>query len=100
MTPAEILPQVLFLFGIGFLFANVKVLTDLVRFRLRRASALLIWQNPKPRFYGLSLGIGVTLGLLLAFKFFIQQRPPRQLFGEAMMFLYYGYAMPLSTRIA
>jgi hypothetical protein len=100
MRPEVVLPQVLFAFGVGFLFANLKVVADLLRFRARKASALLIWQNPKPRFYGFSLALGVVLGLLLAFKLFVQGRPPDQLFGETMMFVYYGYALPLSTRIA
>ena len=100
MGPEFFLPQVLFLFGIGFCAANIKVITDLLRFRLRRASALLVWQNPKPRYYGFALALGVVLGLLVAFKLFIQGRPVTQLFGEVMMFVYYGYAFPLSTRIA
>ena len=37
--------------------------------------------------------------MLLAFKFFVQGRPLDQLFGEAMMFLYYGYLFPLTMRI-
>ncbi len=95
-----LLARVLFLFGIGFLAANVKVTADLVRFWRRRSSALLIWQNPKPRYYGFTLALGVILGALLAFKLFVQRRPPDQLFGETMMFVYYGYALPLSARIA
>ena len=100
MVPDVLLTRVLFLFGIGFLAANVKVVTDLLRFRVRRRSALLVWQNPKPPYYGFTLALGVVLGLLVAFKVFVQRRPPDQLFGEVMMFVYYGYAFPLSTRIA
>jgi hypothetical protein len=100
VIPESLIPRVLFLFGVGFLAANVKVITDLLWFRLRKQSALVIWEGPKPRFYGMSLGLGVILGFLLAFKIFIQHRPLNQLFGEAMMFVYYGYALPLSTRIA
>lgn len=99
MSP-ELLQRLLYLFGIGFLAANVKVVTDLVRFQVRKRSALLIWTNPKPRFYGFSLFLGVVLGLLFAFKLFVQHRPPASLFGEAMMFVYYGYTLPLSTRIS
>lgn len=99
MTP-QLLQQVLLLFGIGFSVANLKVIVDLLRFRARRSGALLVWQNPKPPFYGFSLGLGVVLGLLLLFKLFIQHRPLNQLFGETMMCVYYGYALPLSTRIA
>jgi hypothetical protein len=100
MVDTEFLPQLLFLFGLGFLVANVKVIADLIRFRIRRQSALLIWQNPKPRWYGFSLGLGPILGLLIAFKLFVQHRPADQLFGETMMFVYYGYVFPLSTRIS
>ena len=100
MEPQVLLRQILFLFGVGFLAANVKVVADLVRFRIRKRAALLTWEAPKPPYYGFSLGLGVMLGMLLAFKAFVQHRPPDQLFGEAMMFVYYGYAMPLSTKIS
>src|SRR5437867_12340828 len=100
MRPDVVLPQILFLFGVGFLAANVKVTADLVRFRVRKSSALLIWENPKPRYYGFMLGLGTVLGLLVIFKLFVLGRSIPQLFGETMMFVYYGYAFPLSTRIA
>ena len=100
MEPQTLIRQVLFLFGVGFLGANIKVGVDLLRFRAHRRRALLTWQAEKPPFYGFSLALGVVLGLLLAFKVFIQHRPPNQLFGEAMMFVYYGYATPLASRIA
>jgi hypothetical protein len=100
MDPQALLPQVLFFFGLGFFAANLKVVADLVRFRLRKASALLVWQNPKPRYYGFALALGAILGVLVAVKIFVLGRSPNQLFGEVMMFVYYGYAFPLSTRIA
>jgi hypothetical protein len=100
MTPEVLLPRLLFLFGVGFLAANVRVIAQLLQFQRRKRSALLMWENPKPRYYGFSLGLGVILGLLFAFKLFIQHRPPATLFGEAMMFVYYGYGFPLSTRIS
>ena len=100
MGQESLLPQVLFFFGVGFFAANVKVITDLVRFRVRRPTALLIWQAPKPRYYGFTLALGALLGVLVAFKIFILGRQPSELLGEIMMFIYYGYAFPLSTRIA
>jgi hypothetical protein len=99
MTPGVLQP-VLFLFGVGFLAMNVRGVADLVRYQRRKASALLIWQARKPPAYGFSLALGVVLGLLFAFKLFIQHRPASSLFGEAMMFVYFGYTLPLSTRIA
>jgi hypothetical protein len=100
MDPQALLPHVLFLFGIGFFAANMKVVADLLRFRVRKTSALLVWENPKPRYYGFALALGAVLGVLVAVKMFILGRAPNQLFGEVMMFVYYGYAFPLSTRIA
>ena len=100
MNPEALLPQVLFLFGIGFFAANVKVVADFLHFRVRRGSALLVWPNPKPRYYGFALALGAVLGVLVVFKIFYQGREPGQVFGEAMMLLYFGYAFPLSTRIA
>jgi hypothetical protein len=100
MGQESLLSRVLFVFGIGFFVANLKVVADFVRFRVRRASALLTWPGPKPRYYGFTLALGALLGALVIFKIFVQGREPNQLLGEIMMFVYYGYAVPLSTRIA
>jgi hypothetical protein len=99
-VPQGLLPSVLFLFGVGFLAANLKLLREMVRYRRRRRSALLVWPGTKPPYYGFMLGLGAALGLLLALEIFVQRRRPDQLFGETMMFIYYGYLFPLSTRIA
>ena len=93
-------PRILFLFGLGFLVANLKLGLDFVQYYRRRSTALLVWPAPKPRYYGFNLGLGVVFGALIALKLFILRRPLDQLFGETMMCLYYGYAFPLSTRIA
>lgn len=92
-------PRVLFVMGLGFLVANVKLAFDLLRYRRRKRRALLVWRAAKPQLYGLSLALAVVLGLLIFVKLFVLHRPPQQLFGEAMMFVYFGYALPLSTRI-
>jgi hypothetical protein len=96
----NLLSRVLFLFGVGFLIANLRLVRDLVRYRRRRPTALLIWPSPRPGLLGFSLTLGVVLALLLAFKALVQRRPPQQLFGEAMMFVYYAVVFPLSLRIA
>ena len=41
----------------------------------------------------------MVLGVLLIIEAFVLMRSPRSIFGEAMMFIYYGYMFPLSTRI-
>ena len=103
MSPAEwiawLTPRLLLLFGFGFLVANLKVGASLWAYRRRRSSALLVWQGEKPKYYGFSLALGVVLGVLLMIEAFVLYRSPRSIFGEAMMFLYYGYTFPLSTRI-
>lgn len=97
---ADLLPYVLVVFGVVFLVANVRAGVDLVRFLRRRRQAVLTWPGRRPPYYGLALGLGVTLGILLLVKFFFLERAPWQFFGEGMMFLYYGYAVPLTARIA
>jgi hypothetical protein len=100
-------PQLLLLLGVGFLVANVRVGIDALRFLRRRSSALLTWRGPRPRSYGLQLALGVVLGVLLVFDIvrYMRAAPalrPRfapQVFGVGMMFVYYGYLVPLSRRI-
>jgi hypothetical protein len=110
MTLDTLLGRILLLFGVGFLIANVRLGVELVRWRTRRRSALIVWPAPKPPFYALSLGIGVMLGLLILLKAYLALRgnPPlgewfrrfsSDAFGELMMFIYFGYMLPLSTRI-
>lgn len=93
-------PRVSLLFGVGFLGANLYVLWQLLAYLRRRRSALLVWEAEKPRYYGLNLGLGALFGALLALDVFVLRRPVAQLFGEVMMCTYYGYAFPMSTRIA
>ena len=93
----DLVTGALLLLGFGFLIANAKLAFDYARFLKRRRSALLTWRIPKPPQYTFALGLGVALGVLVFVKLvFIR----RQAFGEAMMFVYYGYALPLSTRFA
>jgi hypothetical protein len=100
-------PQILLLLGIGFLVANVRVGVDALRFLRRRSTALLTWRGPRPRYYGMQLALGVILGLLLAYDILnVMRAAPQfrgrfapQLFGISMMFVYYGYLVPLSRRI-
>jgi hypothetical protein len=85
--------------GLLFVIVNLRVARDLVHWWRRRANAVLVWTAPKPPYYALNLAIGVMLGLLLFVSIFVVPRPLSSVFGELMMFLYYGYLLPLSTRI-
>ena len=98
MALVDLLPQVLFLLGVGFLVANVRTALDLGRWLRRRSGALVVWPVPKPPFYAMSLAIGAAMGCLLLSAAFVP-RPFPALFGELMMFVYYAAAVPLSARI-
>jgi hypothetical protein len=91
-----ILGGILLVLGLGFLVADARLILEYWRFRRRRRGALLIWATPKPPYYGMALAIGVVLGFLLFYKLVVLHR---QAFGESMMFLYYGYLLPLNLRI-
>ena len=106
MTPQEwvpliawLTPRLLLLFGFGFLIANIRLGALLWAYRRRVRSALLVWKGEKPKYYSFSLALVVVLGILLFIEAFVLKRSPRSIFGEAMMFIYYGYMFPLSTQI-
>jgi len=92
----DLVTGTLLVLGAGFLIANARLVLELVRYRRRKRGALLIWIGPPPPYYGLTLGLGVALGLLVAFKILVVHR---QAFGEVMMFVYFGYLVPLTRRI-
>jgi len=92
----DLVTGTLLVLGAGFLIANARLILELIRYRRRRRAALLIWPGPPPPYYGLTLGLGVATGLLVAFKVLVVHR---QAFGEAMMFVYFGYLVPLTRRI-
>ena len=110
MTLVALLPQILLVLGVGFLIANVRMAMELARWRRRRVGSVITWAGRKPPYYGLSLGIGMMLGLLILLKAYLALRRSSTLsqwfvvfgqsaFGELMMFVYFGYMLPLSTRI-
>jgi len=91
-----ILAAILLLLGVGFLIANARLVLEYVRFLRRKSGALLVWPSRKPPYYGMALGIGVIMGLLVFYKIVYLRQ---QAFGEIMMFAYYAYLMPLNRRI-
>ncbi|MEZ5287355.1 MAG: hypothetical protein R2712_21645 [Vicinamibacterales bacterium] len=109
------LEYVLLALGLLFLVVNLRVGRDLWAWWRRRTAARLTWLAPKPPFYAVNLAIGVMMGLILMATLLTVPRPDGTglhaavravvhaqggaVFGEGMMLLYYGYLMPLSTRI-
>ena len=95
---AWVAPRLLLVLGLGFLAANLKIAADLVAYSRRKRSALLLWRNPRPRYYRFHILLAITLALLVAAK--LVRKQPDQAFGAALLFLYYGCVFPLSTRIS
>jgi hypothetical protein len=95
----ENLPRLLFVLGVGFLFANLRVFLQFIRFLKMRSTALLTWPGTRPPFYGLLLVLGAILSLLILYKLTMLRQRPLDVFPETMMLVYYGYAVPLSLKI-
>ena len=96
MDAERLVTATLLTLGAGFLVANARLALEYLRFRRRRHTALLTWRGPQPPYYGMVLAIAVVLGLIVFYKIVVSGQ---QAFGETMMFVYYGYLLPLSRRI-
>jgi hypothetical protein len=92
----QIVTATLLLLGAGFLVANARLVLDYWHYRARRRTALLVWRARQPPYFGLGLGMAVVLGVVIFYKIIVSGQ---QAFGETMMFVYYGYLIPLSRRI-
>ena len=93
------LSRLLFVMGVGFLAANLRLLYQFLHFIRLKSSAVLIWPGRRPPMYGLLLGLGAVLAMLIIYKLAFLRVHPIRVFGESMMLVYYGYAMPLSLKI-
>ena len=102
---ADLVAQVFLLLGAGFVVANARLAFQYARFVKRRRGALLTWRGPKPPYYVMQLAIGVFLGVILlynvarVYQVYRAFRVDARIFGQAMMFLYYGYLFPMSRSI-
>ena len=99
LAAAPLLPKLLLVLGVGFFVADVRLFLQFLRFQRLRSSALLIWPGRKPPFYRLLLALGAVLSLLIVYKLAFLRMGLLDVFGETMMLVYYGYAVPLSLRI-
>lgn len=96
---AGTLRQALVALGVLFVLVNLRVGAQLLAWWRLRRDVVLSWPGPKPPFYAINLAIGVMLGVILLITAYRMPRSYSSLFGVAMMFTYYGYLLPLSTRI-
>jgi hypothetical protein len=95
----DLASRFLVLLGVGFLWANVRLFGQFIKFLRMRSSALLTWPGTRPPFYRLLLGLGAVLAVLIVYKLTFLRQHPIKVFGESMMLVYYAYALPLSLRI-
>lgn len=95
----DTLSRLLIVLGVGFLWANLRLFAQFVRFLKIRSTALLTWPGRRPPFYPLLVTLGAVLALLIVYKLTVLRQHPIQVFGESMMLIYYAYALPLSLRI-
>ena len=93
------LSKILFVLGVGFLLANLRLMFQFIRFLRLRSQALLTWPGRRPPYYVFLLALGAILSVLIVYKLAVLHWHPADVFGETMMLLYYGYAVPLSLRI-
>jgi len=102
MTLQELAPalrQALLALGLLFVVVDLIVGFQILSWWSKRKQSIVTWPGPRPPFYAINLAIGVLLGILLFVTSYVVPRPAASVFGVAMMFLYYGYLLPLSTRI-
>ena len=92
----DLVTGTLVLLGAGFLVANARLAVEYRQFLKRKSSALLVWSPPRPPYYGLTIALGFATGILVLVKVFVVHR---EAFGELMMFVYFGYLVPLRQRI-
>jgi hypothetical protein len=95
----ERLPNVLIGIGVFFLFVNLRLLYQLIRFARLRPSAILTWPGGHPPFYRLFIVVGAVLAVVIICKLAVLKLHPKDVFGESMMLVYYSYAQPLSLKI-
>jgi hypothetical protein len=99
MDQQKLLTDVLLVLGGGFLFANLRILIQFLRYHRLRHSAVLVWPGRRPPFYSTFFLIGAALALVIIVKLIFLHWQPQQVFGESMMLLYYSYMAPLSLKI-
>ena len=97
--PETYLPHLLIAIGLFFLVGNVRLAASYARYVRLRRSAVLTWPPPGPTSYTPYALMAFVLALLILVKLGVERRPPADVFGEAMMLLYFGALAPLTRRI-
>lgn len=103
---APVLRQALFALGVLFVFVNLKDGAQLLNWWRMRTQAVVTWLPPKPPYFAVNVTIGVLLAVLLFVTAYAEITVQRRglgaipsMFGISMMFLYYGYVLPLTARV-
>ena len=92
----QVVTATLLILGAGFLFANARWCSTTGTIARGGRRPCSVWHGRQPPYFGLGLGMAVVLGVVIFYKIIISGQ---QAFGETMMFVSYGYLIPLSRRI-
>ena len=95
----RLLADLLYVLGAGFLVFNLYLFFQYYRNRRLQRFALVTWPPPRPPLYRLFLWVGAVLAIVIFYKLTKLRLPPKDVFGETMMLVYYVYAMPLGLKI-
>ena len=95
----DLLLHALYGLGAAFLLINLQQFSQYFKFVRIRSTALLTWAAPRPPLYRLFTWVGAVLAILVFYKLMILKLHPKYVFGEAMMLVYYVYALPLGVKI-
>jgi hypothetical protein len=103
---APVLRQALLVLGLLFVIVNARVGWQIATWWRMRQHVIVTWPPPRPPFFAINISIGVMLGVLLFLTAYAEISVQRRglaaipsMFGVSMMFVYYGYLLPLTTRI-
>jgi hypothetical protein len=103
---ATVLRQALFALGVLFVMVNIKDGAQFLNWWRMRNQGVVTWLPPKPPYFALNVTIGVLLAVLLFVTAYVEISVQRRgagaipsMFGISMMFVYYGYVLPLIARV-
>ena len=93
------LSKILFVLGVGFLLANLRLALPVHPFSAAPVPGASDMAGTPSALLRDSDRLGAVLSLLIVYKLAVLRWHPSEVFGETMMLVYYGYAVPLSLKI-
>ena len=91
--------KLLFLLGVGFFYRRHPPVLSVPALSAAASFCAAHLARTRPPFYGFVLVLGAVLSVLIVYKLAFLRLRLVDVFGETMMLVYYGYALPLSLKI-